>query len=87
MNADGSIGNAMIAGGNINFNGHSLLYGTFWCNGDFRCNGSGSLVGSIVAGGDITRNGAFNFVQNNNLDNDNLPPSNECRVVAWKDEN
>jgi len=85
MNADGGIGTAMMAGGNITFNGSSTTYGAFWCNGNFTNNGSSTLVGSIVAGGDITRNGAFNFTQNNNLDNDNLPPGNECEIVTWKD--
>lgn len=85
MNSDGGIGTAMIAGGDITFNGSSHLYGVFWCNGDFRCNGAGTLEGSIVAGGDIRRNGVFNFVQNNQLDNENLPPGNECEVITWKD--
>jgi Tfp pilus assembly protein PilX len=84
---DGKIGLALIAGGNIEFRGGggAVLNATFWCNGDYQQNGTGTVAGSIVAGGDITRNGTFNFIQDNNIDNDNLPPSNECNVIAWSD--
>ena len=85
MNADGDIGIAMIAGGNITFNGSSHTYGAFWCNGDFTVNGASVLEGSIVAGGNITRNGTFNFVFNNSFDNGNLPQGYDCELIAWKD--
>ena len=87
MNADGNIGTAMIAGGDIIFNGSSHTYGVFWSNGDFRVNGASTLEGSIVAGGNITRNGVFNFILNNHIENENLPPGNECNIVTWKDSN
>jgi len=83
--ADGNIGLALIAGGDILFNGSAVLKATFWCNGDYRHNGSGTVEGAIVAGGSITRNGSFDFIQNNNIDNENLPPGNECNVIAWSD--
>ena len=87
MNTDGGIGTAMIAGGNITFNGSSHTYGAFWCNGNFVTNGSSMLEGSIVAGGDVTRNGTFNFTYNNKLENEDLPPGKECEIVTWKDSN
>jgi Tfp pilus assembly protein PilX len=85
--ADGKVGLALIAGGDILFNGGggAVLNATFWCNGDYRHNGAGTVEGAIVAGGSITRHGCFDFIQNNNIDNDNLPPSNECNVIAWSD--
>jgi Tfp pilus assembly protein PilX len=86
-NLDGKIGVKMIAGGDIEYSGGggAVLNATFWCNGDYRHNGTGTVEGAIVAGGEITRNGAFNFIQDNNLDDENLPPSNECNVIAWSD--
>jgi len=84
---DGKIGLALIAGGNIDFRGGggAVLNATIWCNGDYQQNGTGTVVGSIVAGGDITRNGTFNFTQDSNIDNENLPPGKECSVIAWRD--
>lgn len=85
LNTDGTVGAAIIAGGNIEFNGSNTSYGAFWCNGEFRNNGASTLVGSIVAGGSVTRNGAFNFTYNGDLNNDNLPPGYECQLITWKD--
>jgi hypothetical protein len=85
--ADGSTGLAFIAGGNITLSGSggASLKATFWCNGNYRSNGSRTVEGAIVAGGTITQNGASAFIQANNIDNENLPPSNECSVIAWSD--
>jgi hypothetical protein len=87
MNADGGIGTAMIAGGNITFNGSSHTYGAFWCNGNFVNNGASTVEGSIVAGGNITRHGTFNFIQNDKLVNDNLPPGYDCKITSWNSKN
>jgi len=86
-NLDGNIGLVMIAGGDITYSGGggTKLNVAIWCNGEYIHNGSGTVEGAIVAGGEITRNGSFDFIQDNNLDNENLPPGNECNVIAWRD--
>ena len=84
---DGKTGLAFIAGGDITVSGGggTSLIAAFWCNGNYLSNGSRSVEGSIVAGGTITQHGSSAFIQDNNIDNENLPPGNDCNVIAWSD--
>jgi len=86
MNPDGSIGTAMIAGGNIRFNGSSSCYGAFRSGGSAVWNGAGTVHGAIVANGNITRNGFLNFTHNSNFNNDNLPKEFMVSMSGWADK-
>jgi Tfp pilus assembly protein PilX len=80
---------AIIAKGNVNFNGSSNDYSVIWTNGDYNHNGSGTVRGTIVAKGNINRNGSFTFqemaeVQNNQVTTSPVANS-PSRVTLWKE--
>ena len=81
---------AIIAGGNITFNGSGHSYGVFWANGDFVRNGSNYAHGSIVAAGgvdnpDIIYNGVFEFNQIASINNSFIPESIAADFSEWSD--
>ncbi len=80
---------AIIAKGNVNFNGSNNDYSVVWTNGDYNHNGSGSVKGSIVARGNINRNGAFNFQELTEVANNQITtsstPSGPSRVTLWQE--
>ncbi len=81
---------AIIAGGDITFNGSGHSYGVFWANGDFVRNGSNYAHGSIVAAGgvdnpDIIFNGKFEFKQITSINNNFIPESIAADFSEWSD--
>lgn len=78
---------AVVAKGDITFNGSSDDNAVFWSNGTYTHNGSGTVRGTIIAGGDITRNGTFNFQQIEAMQNTSLPPTvaQPSRVLGWQE--
>lgn len=75
---------AVLAKGDIRFNGASTIYGWFLAGGDVRQNGSSVLNGSIVAHGTIRRNGGMIFKHEPD-GNVNLPPGEgeEKSIISW----
>jgi hypothetical protein len=73
QNDDGVNKNAIIAGGNITFNGNSDSYAVFWSDGSFIMNGGGTVYGSIVSSGVTDINGKLYFEYDSSIDNDLLP--------------
>lgn len=80
---------AIIAKGNVNFNGSNNDYSVVWTNGDYNHNGSGAVRGSIVARGNINRNGAFNFQEMTEVANNQISTSistgGPSRVTLWQE--
>lgn len=80
---------AIIAKGNVNFNGSNNDYSVIWTNGDYSHNGSGSIKGTIVAKNNINRNGAFNFEESSKVQNDQitttLSSGGPSRVTLWQE--
>ncbi|MBF0103488.1 MAG: pilus assembly PilX N-terminal domain-containing protein [Desulfobacterales bacterium] len=77
--------NAIIALGEIEFDGSSNSYAAFWSNGLFRMNGSSTIIGSVVSRGTLTRNGAGNFSYDGSTENNNLPQTMEISLSSWRD--
>lgn len=79
---------ALIATGNIVFNGSRDSFGLFWSDGSLTQNGSSLLGGSIVSKGAVTYNGAFNYRQVKDFDEnleDIVEASNpqKLRIARW----
>ncbi|MGM0703319.1 MAG: pilus assembly PilX family protein [Pseudomonadota bacterium] len=76
---------AVLAKGDIRFNGASTVYGWFLAGGDVRQNGSSVLNGSIVAHGTIRRNGGMTFKHEPD-GSVNLPPGEdeEKSIISWR---
>ncbi|MFG6178642.1 PilX N-terminal domain-containing pilus assembly protein [Halomonas sp. THAF12] len=80
---ESGVSTAVLAKGDIVFNGASVVYGWFLSGGDVRQNGSSVLNGSIVAHGTIRRNGGMMY---HHLDGD-VNVSSESggkRILSWR---
>ncbi|MBB3141670.1 hypothetical protein [Halomonas organivorans] len=80
---ESGVSTAVLAKGDIVFNGASVVYGWFLAGGDVRQNGSSVLNGSIVAHGTISRNGGMMY---HHLDGD-VNVSSESggkNILSWR---
>lgn len=66
------VGMAVIAEGDITFNGASDTYGAFWAGGNFTYNGNSRLLGGVAVRGNITVNGGIDIRSGLTVENPDL---------------
>ncbi len=85
--------NAVIAGGDIHYNGHEATDVVFWCSGRFHHNGGAAIHGSIVSGegvedlssGSDELEESLDFQVSENITNPFIPTQFKVQPDFWAD--